>query len=90
MAEWDRLISQCNITLNLLRDSQIHPQLSAYAGLFGTFDFIITPLAPPDTKIVFHNKHSQRASCEFHGQEGWYVGPAMDYYRNITGYFQKQ
>ena len=35
LAEWDRLISQENITLNLLRSSS----LSAYAYLFGKFDF---------------------------------------------------
>ena len=39
MTKWDRLINQCNITLNLLRASRIHPHLSAYAGLFGNFDF---------------------------------------------------
>ena len=39
--------------------------------------------------MVFHNKHSQHASWAFHGQDGWYIGPAMDYYRNITAYFPK-
>lgn len=90
MAEWDRIIPQCNITLNLLRASQIHPQLSSYASVFGNFNFNRTPLAPPGTKIVFHNKATQRASWAFHGQEGWYIGPAMDHYRNITGYFPKE
>ena len=90
MAEWDCLIPQCNITLNLLRASRTHPQLSAYASLFGQFDFNRTPLAPPGTKIVFHSKPSQRASWAFHGQEGWYIGPAMDHYRNITGYFPQE
>ena len=89
MTEWDRLINQCNITLNLLRTLRIHPHLSAYAVFFGNFDFTRTPLAPPGTKVVFHNKPSQLASWAFHGQEGWYIGPAMDHYRNITAYFPK-
>ena len=63
------------------------PHLSAYAELFGNFIFTKTPLAPPGTEIVFHNKPGHRASWAFHGQEGWYVGPAMDHYRNITAYF---
>ena len=46
MAEWDRLIPQCNITLNLLRASRIHPQLSAYASLLFNFDFARTPMLP--------------------------------------------
>ena len=90
MNEWDRLIPQANITLNLLRASRIHPHLSAYASLFGQFDFNRTPLAPPGTKIVIHLKPNQRPSWGFHGQEVWYIGPAMDHYRNITGYFPKE
>ena len=84
MSEWDCLIPQANITLNLLWASRIHPHLS---GLFGQFDFNRTPLAPPGTKIVIHLKPTQRPSWGFHGQQGWYVGPAMDHYCNITGYF---
>ena len=87
MKEWDRLILQCNITLNLLRASRIHPQLSAYASLFGNFDYSRTPMAPPGTKLIFHNKTGQRPSWGFHGQEGWYIGPALDHYRNILAYF---
>ena len=56
MNEWDRLISQANITLNILRASRTHPHLSVYASLFGNFDFNRTPLAPPGTKIVIHLK----------------------------------
>ena len=67
--EWDRLIPQGNLTLNLLRASRLHPHLSAYAELFGNFIFTKTPLAPPGTKFVFHNKPGQRASWAFHGQE---------------------
>ena len=39
LAEWDRLIPQANITLNLLRASRVNPQLSAYAYLFGEFNY---------------------------------------------------
>jgi hypothetical protein len=49
MAEWDRLLAQATLTLNLLRSSRIHPSLSAHASLFGNFDFNRTPMAPPGT-----------------------------------------
>ena len=39
--EWDRLIDQANITLNLLRNSRINPSLSSYAFLFGVFYWCI-------------------------------------------------
>ena len=87
MKEWDRLILQSNISLNLLRASRVHPQISAYASLFGNFDYTRTPMAPLGTKLIFHNKTSQHPSWGFHGQEGWCIGPALDHYRNIMAYF---
>jgi hypothetical protein len=47
LTEWDLLMPQADITLNLLRSSRRQPKLSAYACLFGNFDFNKTPLAPP-------------------------------------------
>ena len=54
LTEWDRLIPQANITLNLLRTARTNPNLSAYAYIYGNFDFSATPLAPPGTKLVAH------------------------------------
>jgi hypothetical protein len=59
IAEWDRLIPQAVLTLNLLRNSRINPKLSAYAFLFGNFNFNKKPLAPPGTKVVVHKKTRQ-------------------------------
>jgi len=39
MGEWDRLLPQAFLTLNLLRRSRINPKLSAHAFIFGQFDF---------------------------------------------------
>ena len=49
---WDRLISQCVITLNLLQNSRVNPALSAYTYLFGTYDFDKSPMAPPGTRLI--------------------------------------
>ena len=84
IAEWDRLLEQAFLTLNLLRSSRLNPNLSAYAQVFGMFDFNATPLAPPGTKVVSHNKPATRASWDMHGSEGWYVGPALRHYRCVT------
>ena len=78
--EWDRLIDQCEITLNLLRASRVNPKLSAYAYLNGIFDYNKTPLAPPGTKVVAHDLPNQRPSWAPNGQEGWTVGPAKEHY----------
>ena len=52
--EWDRLLPQCDITLNILRSSRRQPNLSAYAANFGNFNFNQTPLAPPVTHVLVH------------------------------------
>ena len=48
--EWDSLIPQAVITLNLLQSSHTNSSLSAHASINRNFDFNANPLAPPDTK----------------------------------------
>jgi hypothetical protein len=79
--EWDRLLPQATITLNLLRSSRIHPSISAHAAIHGIFDFNTTPLAPPGTRIVVHENSNNRTSFGTHATDGWYIGPALDHYR---------
>ena len=83
VTEWDRLLPQAFLTLNLLRTSRVNPNLSAYAVMHGQFDFGATPLAPPGTKILVHHKPSHRHSWDPHGQEGFYIGPSLQDYRCV-------
>ena len=46
MQNWNRLLYQLGITLNLLRPSIFNPRLSAYAQLNGELDFNRTPISP--------------------------------------------
>jgi hypothetical protein len=78
---WDRLLPQALITLNLLRRSRINPRLSAYAQVHGAFDFNRTPLAPPGTRVLIHEKPSVRKTWAPHAIDGWYLGPAPQHYR---------
>jgi hypothetical protein len=78
---WDKLIAQSVLTLNLLRRSRINPQLSAYAQVFGAFDFNKTPLAPPGTRVLVHEKPDVRQSWDPRAIDAWYIGPAMTHYR---------
>ena len=71
--EWDRILDQAFLTLNLLRAARSNPKLSVYAYLFGSFDFNATPLAPPGTKVIIHSKPGNRASWDANGKEGWYI-----------------
>ena len=88
LTEWDRLLPQATLTLNLLRSSRIHPSLSAHASLFGNFDYNRTPLAPPGTKIVAHTSSESRTPYGEHGKVGWYIGPSLEHYRCWKCYFE--
>jgi hypothetical protein len=78
---WDRLLPQAEITLNLLRTSRLHPQLSAAAHFRGLVDYNKTAFAPPGCKIIAHEKPGKRCTWAPHGQHGYSLGPAMHHYR---------
>ena len=89
LSQWDRLIPQANITLNLMRTSRVNPALSAHAYIYGAYDFAATPMAPPGTRVVAHVHPTQRGTWELNGEIGWYVGPALNHYRCVTCYFPR-
>ena len=89
LTEWDRLIPQANITLNLLRTAQTNPALLAYSYIYRNFNFAASPLAPPGTKVIVHIDPTIRGTWELNGDQGWYVGPALDHYRCVTCYFPR-
>jgi hypothetical protein len=86
---WDRLLPQAVITLNMLRTSRINPKLSGATHIFGQYDFNRAPMAPPGTRIIAHETGNTRRTWAPHGQDGWYIGPALEYYRCYTVYITK-
>jgi hypothetical protein len=74
---WDRLLPHAVITLNMSRTSRINPKLSAATHIFGQYDFNRAPMAPPGTRIIAHETPSKRRTWAPHGQDGWYIGPAL-------------
>ena len=60
--EWDRLLQQAEITLNLLRQSRQNAKLSAYSYLFGPYNYNRNPMVPPGTKVIVHKNPSNRIS----------------------------
>jgi hypothetical protein len=88
---WDRLLPQAVITLNMLRTSRINPKLSASTHTDGQYDYNRAPMAPPGTRIIDHEtpSRSRRRTSAPHGQDGWYIGPALEHYRCYTVYINK-
>ena len=84
--EWDRLLTQCNITINLLISARCNPSLSAHAAVHGNYDFNTTPMVSPVTKVVVHKKADNRKSWTGYGTEVWYIGPSLHHYRYFKCY----
>jgi hypothetical protein len=86
---WDRILPQAVITLNMLRTSRINPKLLAATHIFGQYDFNRAPMAPPGTNIIAHETPGRRRTWAPHGEDGWYIGPALENYRCYTVYITK-
>ena len=80
MQNWDRLLEQVEITLNLLRPSILNPRLSTYAQINGEFDFNRKPMDSTGTITLVHDKSHNRGTWYPHGHEGWCISPEMLHY----------
>ena len=57
---WDKLLTQTELTINLLRQETLNPRMSAWEYYNGPFDYSATPLGPLGCKIMIHNTLNTR------------------------------
>jgi hypothetical protein len=81
MKEYDLLVPQIELTLNLMRGSPTNPSISAWHHVHGPFNWASTPIAPIGTKVVIHERANDRGSWAVHGKDGFYIGPKLNHYR---------
>ena len=81
---WDLLLQQTIITLNLLRQSNVYPYLSAWSHYDGVFDYNTTPMGPLGCKVLIHELVKTRSSWSFHCIPRYYCGLALHHYRSVT------
>ena len=86
LREGDRLIPQALITLNLIRNARANPKLSAYAYVFGNYDFNKCSLVLLGTQVIVHAKPNNEDSWGFYCRHRWTIGPSFDHYRCIKCY----
>ena len=53
---WCTLLPQATISLNIMRSSKLNKTISAYHMLHGQYDYMSTPMAPPGSPIMIHQK----------------------------------
>ena len=78
---WEKLLPQTELTLNLLRQSNIASDISVWKHFNSSFNFDATPLAPLGSPIIIHNKPGNLRSWDFHCRKCFTIGPALEYYR---------
>ena len=70
LSEWDKLLLQANITLNMLRSIRYNPKLSAYNYIFSTFNFMDMPLVLLGINVVVHIYLDKRVLWELNREIG--------------------
>ena len=63
---WCRLLPHTSITLKLLLQLCMNPKISGYDQLHGEFSYNSTPVAPPGTQVIFHEKSTVRGTWASH------------------------
>jgi hypothetical protein len=88
--QWDKLLPQTILTLNLnlLRQSNVAPNISACAYHHGSFDYNRMPLAPMGC-AVFHTKPGRRKTFGEHSEDGFYLKTSEQHYRTHVIFAKK-
>jgi hypothetical protein len=81
---WDRLIPQAEMTLNMLRPSNVSPKISAYMYAHGNHDFNAHPLAPMGCAVQIYVRPENRKTWDVNSIDGYYIGTSFEHYRNYT------
>ena len=86
---WDNLLSQKDITINLIHQATLNPRISAWEYLKGALDYAATPLDPIGCKIIIHTTSKNRKFWDQRGRKWFSVEPALHHYRCIQAIYSK-
>ena len=67
---WDQLLPQAEVKINLLRQSNATPTISAYAHMNGPFDYNKIPMALMGCKVKVHKKTDKRGKWAYNSVDG--------------------
>jgi hypothetical protein len=77
---WDWLLPQTEITINLIRQSNATPNVSAYAHLSRPFNYNKMTLAPMGCEAQVHEKKNKCSTWAYHLVDGWYLFTSPEHY----------
>ncbi|KAL7523689.1 LOW QUALITY PROTEIN: hypothetical protein ACHAWF_000626, partial [Thalassiosira exigua] len=85
--QWDELLPQIDMQVNLLRFSNGAPRVCAWTALQGQHDFNRHPLAPLGIEMHLLEQPDKRKSWGVKSKLGHYLGTSLEHYRYYFGYF---
>ncbi len=80
MRLWDKLLPQTILTLNLLRQSNVAPTVSAWQYVHGPFDYNKMPLAPMGCAVQIHESSEQRGTWVANTINGRYLQTSPEHF----------
>jgi hypothetical protein len=78
---WCQLLPQVKRQLLLLRQSQAHPNLSAYANIYNHHDYNLHPFVPIGMEALVHDKPHKRRTYTEHCTKAFVLGTSPEHYR---------
>jgi hypothetical protein len=78
---WCHLLEPAELTFNLLRQSRVTPNVSAFAHVYGNHDYMRKPFAPIGCATQTHVKPKDRLSWDTRSEPGFNLGTLMEHHR---------
>ena len=83
MNQWDLLVPQAMLTINILRPCRSNIAISAHEGIYGSkYDFGAHPIHVAGMRIVALDPPDKRESWSPHGLDAFYISPSLDHYQS--------
>jgi hypothetical protein len=77
---WCHLVRPAELNVNLLRQSNVAPKVSAYTHVHRQHDYMKCPFAPLGCMVMAHIKPKNRQSWDVHADTGFIIGMAMEHH----------
>ncbi len=86
---WCYLVQPAELTVNLLRQSNVVPKITAYAHVHGQHDYMKCPFAPLGCLVMAHVKPKNRQTWDVHGEVGYSISASMEHHWCFNVYIIK-
>ena len=83
---WCQFVPQAELILNLLRQSNITPAISAFAHVHGHHDYMRHPFAPIGCAVEIHVKPGDQGTWDMRSVSGFSIGTSLEHYRCYNVY----